>query len=438
MPKRHFSVPMALIVITGISDTSFADDATPQFEKAPGAIVSGLSGLISGTSQALTLDRSNDRIHLIRSELTSQLLEAGPSATKVTLSKLLSNDQNNANNDYRLSSAAVLCNSRGLHTVIAADASYIDTVTSTLNKFATPPKIQTIGDALSTVFQSYSIGAPAGKNKQETAAAVIRQCKEDFNKWPEVAYGRQLHKTPAEELVVPVNPIDALDTGLSSVATLYNAIVTMLTPIITAPAKEFDAHERSTAITDFFGKYRTTILNAAQSLAVGGSSFASATRLEALGQFSEKMAILRGTSIDLSKTNACKIALVSPLLRTSQRLENGQPSGPISYIPNDNFVVCYAEAWKQISDAVSAVLVAADQYDKLADASDDALQDAVKKIKDNVSHLNDPDGPQLNDLLDGAAKLIAYGQTVAQALSPDSRDKAQKAINDLMQLVGTK
>ena len=46
MHKRHFSVPMALLVITGISDTSFADDATPLFEKAPGAIVSGLSGLI--------------------------------------------------------------------------------------------------------------------------------------------------------------------------------------------------------------------------------------------------------------------------------------------------------------------------------------------------------------------------------------------------------
>jgi hypothetical protein len=417
--------------------SSMAEDTTPQFAKAPGAIVSGLSGLISGSSQALTLDRSNDRISLIRAELTSLLLESGPTTTKITLGKLLSSDPSTS--DYRLSSAALLCNSRGAHTVVAADASYIDTVTNTLDKFATPPKIQTIGDALGAVFQNYSIGAPAGRNKQETAAAVVQQCKDDFNNWPAAAYGRALHRAPAEEFVLPANPVDVLDTGLSSVATLYNAIVAILTPIIVTPAKEFDAQERTSAITNFFVTYRTTLLNAAQSLATGGSRFAMARRLEALGRFSEKMALLRSTSIDLSKIDACKLALGSPLLRTSRNIENGQPTGQPFYIPNDNFVVCYAEAWKQISDPVNAVIVAADQYDKFADASDDALEDAVKKIKDNIAHLNDPqDTPQLSDLLDGAGKLIAYGQTVAQALSLENRDKAQKAINDLMQLVGAK
>ena len=412
------------VLAAGISVPALADDAaTPQFAKGPGAIVTGLSGLVTGTAPQLAIDRSNDRANIIRGALTTQLLTASPTTQKLTLGTLTA-----GGHEYVLSNALVLCRSRGKHAVIAADASYLGTVTSSLNKFATPPKIETIADALGSVFQNYSISTPPATTRQESAAKVEKQCADDVNAWPAFSYGRTLGGGAASFAV-----IGDITTGLNAVATLYNAIVAMLTPIIVTPAKEYDAQQRAAAITNFFINYRTTLLNAAQTLADSGSALAKASRLEALGQYSEAMASLRSTSIDISNVAQCAKATQSPLLNTIQSDNQSY------YIPNDNFVICYAEAWKQIADQVKAVLTAADQYDKFADASDDGLQNAVKQIRDNIDHINDV-GPsaELNAVLEGAGKLIAYGQTVSQALSQDNLKKAQTSINDLMKLIGSK
>jgi len=410
----------------GISLPAIADDAaTPQFAKGPGAIVTGLSGLVTGTAPQLAIDRSNDRASIIRGALTTQLLAASqttPIIKKITLGTLSAEGH-----DYSLSNAFVLCRSRGKHAIIAADASYLGTITSSLNRFATPPKIETIADALGSVFQNYSISTPPAATRQESAAKVQKQCIDDVNAWPALSYGRALSGAAADFAI-----IGDVTTGLNAVATLYNAVVAMLTPIIVTPAKEYDAQQRATAIANFFLNYRTTLLNAAQTLADNGSALAKVGRLEALGQYSETLASLRSAAIDLSSAQ-CQKAIASPLLNTVQN------EGQSYYIPNDDFVICYSEAWKQISDQVKAVLTAADQYDKFADASDDDLQNAVKQIRDNIDHINDV-GPsaELNAVLEGAGKLIAYGQTVSQALSQENLKKAQASINDLMKLISSK
>jgi hypothetical protein len=262
---------------------------------------------------------------------------------------------------------------------------------------------------------------------RKSAAKVQKQCIDDVNALPAVSYGRALGGATPDFAI-----IGDVTTGINAVATLYNAVVAMLTPIIVTPAKEYDAQQRAAAIANFFINYRTTLLNAAQSLANSGSALAKQGRLEALGQYAETMASLRSATIDLSSAQ-CQRAIASPLLDTIQNL------GQSYYIPNDDFVICYAGAWKQVADQVKAVLTAADQYDKFADASDDDLQNAVKQIRDNIDHINDVGASaELNAVLEGAGKLIAYGQTVSQALSKDNLDKAQASINDLMKLIGSK
>src|SRR5262245_25598897 len=153
-----------VVLASGISVHAVADDAaTPQFAKAPGAIVTGLNGLVTGTAPQLVIDRSNDRAGIIRGALTTQLLAATPTTKKLTLGTLGAGDH-----DYALSNTLVLCRSRGKHAIVAADASYLGTVTNSLNKFATPPKIETIADALGSVFQNYSISTPPATSRQES------------------------------------------------------------------------------------------------------------------------------------------------------------------------------------------------------------------------------------------------------------------------------
>ena len=68
-----------------------ADDPTPAqpiFKPGAGAIVTGLSGLVAGTKEALTLDRSKDRVNTIRRELTNQLLAMRDAQTKLSVGGL--------------------------------------------------------------------------------------------------------------------------------------------------------------------------------------------------------------------------------------------------------------------------------------------------------------------------------------------------------------
>jgi hypothetical protein len=410
-----------------------ADDpapAQPIFKPGAGAIVTGLSGLVAGTKEALTLDRSKDRINTIRRELTNQLLTMRDTQTELSLGGLA---PGSAGADYMLSNQIVLCNSRGDHAVVAADANYINTVTSALNRFATPPKIGTIGDALGNLFQHYSIEAPKGRTKKETAKAVLDRCNNDVAIWASFSYGRTLEKAPPTESATAELAIEDLSAVGSAVSTLYSAIVAILQPIVVGTAKAIDAQARANTISDFITTDRQNLINAAQNLADKGGRFARKNRLDALGQFAEKMAVLRSIKIDLSKAPNCKSVVQSPILPLPQ----GASATP-NRVPTDDFIMCYAAAWKQIADAVQDVLTAANQYDAFADASDDQLQQAVQQIKTNIVQLENPSPVQVKDLWEAAAQLIAFGETVSQSLSKDNLDKANKAIADLMKIFNSK
>lgn len=404
--------------------TTKAQDANSQpiFEPVPGAIVSGLSGLVAGTKDAIATERDADRIAYVRRALTDQLLTMTDPSKKLSLGAL-------KDSDYQLSNEAILCRSRGDHAVVVADAAYLETATGALSRFATPPKINTIGDALGTLFQNYSIEVPKGKTKAETAKLVIDRCVNDTKTWASFSYGRTLEGAPSGASA----PIPDIGSIGSAVTTLYNAILAIIQPIAVGAAKAVDARERAKTITKTIKNEKDNLIAAAQSIADKGSRLARKKRLDALGQFSERMATLRSVQIDLSKVDNCQSIVSSPVLP----LAAGASATP-NRIPTDGFILCYAAAWRQISEATENAVTAAHLYDSFADASDDKLQLAVQQIKANIAQIENPTPDQQKAIWEAATQLIAFGQTVSQSLSKENVEKANKAIADLMKLFQSK
>jgi hypothetical protein len=435
-----FVVAVLVVVSSGLysPSPSWADDAgagaaspaTPIFTPAAGAIVSGLSGLVTGTQTALTTDRTTERIMVFRTHLATLLLNAPAGANKIALGSL----NPPGNTEYAISNQTVLCNVRGAHAVAAADATYINAVTGTLDKFATPPKIQSISDALGSLFQNYSISAPPGLKDSDTAAGIVQSCMNDINNWPASVYGQTIAQGAA---AAPAQAHIDIGDGLSAIFTLYQAVVALITPIVVTPAQVIDQQRRANAIKEFLDKYPTTILNAAANLAADGTMLATQSRLQALGQFAEKMSEFRTGSIDLTKISACADGLKNPVLRTVNGTD--AKGNPTTYsIPSDAFVVCYEQAWAQILNAVQAAVTAAAQYDALADVSSDQLSAAVKTIHDNFTKLNQAPGVDVSQLWTAAAQLVAYGQAVSQAVTPDNIAKVETDVNNVMKAFGKK
>ena len=79
---------------------------------------------------------------------------------------------------------------------------------------------------------------------------------------------------------------------------------------------------------------------------------------------------------------------------------------------------------------------AAAQYDTAADKSSNQLSGAVQTIKNNFAKLDAGTNVDVTDLWTAAAQLVAYGQTVSQALTPDNIAKVQADVNAVMKLFG--
>jgi hypothetical protein len=130
--------------------------------------------------------------------------------------------------------------------------------------------------------------------------------------------------------------------------------------------------------------------------------------------------------------------LQNPVLRQGETKDsNGNVTGT-SYIPTDAFVICYAQAWQQLLDAANAAVVAATQYDTLADTSSDQLQAAVNTIRSNLGKLDQPASVNITDLSNAAALLITYGTAVGQSLSSTNLARVQTDLDNVLKLFGSK
>jgi hypothetical protein len=360
--------------------------------------VGGLSGLVTATASGLNGYRSAQRVMAFRAAL-AQALKPGLDVTKpITIAP---------------SNAFVLCNMRPTYAVLAAKSAYINAVTSTLNQFATPPTITTIGQAFTSIFQNYEID-PAKDTVSVDGKAVLTACLTDLDNWPLSFYGAQLAGAPKAGLGL-------LDAGaaLGTFQSLLTDLDAIVTPVATQAAQFIDAQRRALQIQAFLTKYQADLLTAAKALAANGNILLATNRLAAVGQFEEKLALVRTFKIDLSRIDACKTAVAAPALAD----EKG--------VPTDAFVACYAQVWAQLNDVVQATIAAASQYDALADASSDQLSNSVQEIEKNIAALKNP---QLSpaQLLNAATQLITIGQSIQTALSPDNLAKLQKDAENVM------
>jgi hypothetical protein len=420
-----FSRLFVLLASVSISSAALADDPAPAFQPAAAAVVSGLSGLVSGTQQNLSNYRSNSRIVAIRGALARQLVNADPSKSI----------------NLEIANEAVLCGPRGTYAPIAVEAAYLGTVTATLNKFATPPKITTIGDAVGSLFQNYSIAASSGQVSPNSKQSILTICQFDAQNWPTKFYGADIVQDRSKQLETSL-ALDKVVDAIGTFSDLYQVLVSVITPLVAAPAAAQDSSKRNDAIAKFLTQYRPQLETAATDLAAYGSRLARDNRLQAVGQFAEKMATVRAISIDLSKVDACKGALAKESL--SSEVRDKTTGVVVSHVPNDAYVVCYAQAWQQVSGAVQAAVTAASAYDSLADMSSDQLISSVETVKSNLSKVN-PQGNQqgnqqgsqqgkvdLSQLQNAATQLVTYGQAVSQALSAANVAKIKADVDVLM------
>jgi hypothetical protein len=406
------SAPAKAAAPTGTSPAPALATPAPKFEPVPGAIVNGLTGLAAATA-GLKDFRSIQRTMIFRTALAEALSPGLDLAKPVTI---------------RPSNNLVLCSMRGQYSAIAAQTTYITSLTNTVNQFATPPTISTLGDAFKSIFQSYSIDAN-GKVKPVESSSVVKNCQADIDAWPVSYYGVKLGVGGLKEALV----FD-LGADLSAFSALLSALNNIITPIATAGAQSLDSARRAQAITSYLNdpKIQGGLLNAATSLAANGNVMIKANRLQALGVFEEKLAAVRTFKIDLSKIDSCKVALAAPQVARTAPASSGSSDGTAS-IPTDEFVSCYAQAWAQLNDPVQATLTAAAQYDALADAPSDQLTNAVATIKKNIGDLKKPT-VTVDELFDAATQLITLGKAITTALSSDNIKALQTDAENVMKL----
>lgn len=285
-----------------------ASQSKPTYDPTAGAIVNGLKGVVTGTQASIEKYRSTVRFLAFRKALSTAIFSSdgkGPLTLAVT-------------------DEAILCDARRAHADIAAETTYLNAVTSALDKFASPPKITTLGEAFLNLFDKYSIDVPPANINQETSSVVANNCNNDLKNWPNGYYD---YKIPVPKIGIaaaaaaaPSIPIDSFITEVSSLSALVSAIIGIVTPLAVNAEAANDAAKRNSLIDKYLLAYPTKLTQAAEELAKVASRLIDSNRYQALGQFVEKMAAARALSIDLSKMTvgadkrACTEVVKTPIV----------------------------------------------------------------------------------------------------------------------------
>jgi hypothetical protein len=466
---------------------------TPTYDPNAGAIINGLKGIVTGTTSSMSTYRSSKRFLAFRAALTAAIFKGnGKPMNAVT-------------------DEAVLCDARKTYADVAAESAYLNSITSGLDKFASPAKITTLGGAFLSLFNRYSIDIPPANVNVDTSTVTYNNCVNDLKSWENSYYN---YVIPLSEDGVEINPkasanpIDAIVTLISPISSLFSTLVGIVTPI----AVDIGSAEAAARINDAIDKYlhesRTNLVNAAQELATVSAALADSNRYQAVGQFIEKMAAVRETAIDMSKftigaakkpcTDVTKTATAESdqiVLTTSANTPAGNATLHFASVPqwlaagmkvyghqqdpnvipakatvksknattktvvisadvggegvpekaqvgftyltvSDEFVQCYAQAWQQMLTTVTDAVTAAGAYDAIADASSDQLNSAVATIEKHMADVDNPQQTGASDLLAAATQLLAFGQAVETALSPDNLSKVQTEVSAVAKQFG--
>ena len=249
------------------------------------------------------------------------------------------------------------------------------------------------------------------------------RCLADVRDFHLTYYGRDITPPTAHKGV----PAPAAAPFFAAVGAVIETIVNIITPVVVEGAKIVDEEARRRTVIAFLKNETNikTIRESGLALATEVSAFTWNKRLRLAGSFSERAAVLRASPVDLSKGDSCKKYLAA-----------GQPTNDAKTSLTDDFILCWRAAWEQVESNVAALLKVAEEYDRLADAGDtDNAHQAFRPLADSLQAITTTDETDLKRFWGWATRLLAFAQKVETALSKESREKIEKAIDDLVKAI---
>lgn len=372
----------------------------PWFENQEGTIITGLSGIVTATQQPLATNYlSHYRTKLFRDQFQSWLngaLSVPPGKTGPAF-KLWSADDKTTGalkpfDPAKLSYSAVLCELRGPYEVLATQASYISATAAALTTYETV-KSSSLVSTIADVFKQNTIKIPETKM---TDKDVVVDCGHDLNgDWTASYYPQPSHHLAAG---VGLTPLSDLNTLIDIFQGIFGF---------------FDQEKRRRDIVEYLKNNKEKITNNADNLVKAESALASELKNYAIGQFADKMRVVVTQEVDLSKISDCGLPDSASLPATGK-----------DAITNNKFASCYAQAWQLVADPVQTAIVAAANYDTVADVSvaEKKLAKAVDGLNKNFKDLEANNGKfDINALFDDVTTIISYSQQVQKALSPSTK-----------------
>jgi hypothetical protein len=283
----------------------------PQYDPTAGSIVNGLRGVGSAGQASLNSYRDDARSRKIQDALALAIASAAEAAAKDgKKSEPIASPI-----ELTLSEVVILCNVREEYARAKAYADYITALTAAFDQIATPAQINSLGDAITSLFNKYTLNV-TDNGTSAPPGSTQDACIADLKAWANDYYG----KTSASEATADARGIsggiDKLFDGLKDVSAIVGAVINIITPIADYTAETIDKNQRQTFVDENLAdpmpvavpngamaanKKIETALKEALVLVTVANGLADRSRHVALGQFMEKLQALRETPIDLSK-----------------------------------------------------------------------------------------------------------------------------------------
>jgi hypothetical protein len=413
-PTAHVVACAALVSLT-LSQVDAAGDPI-KLPKASSAFITATKALTGSASEYVQLERTTDRLRLIRSELAKKLLNAS-ATSKIPL-------------DGLVEERALLCDSRVSHLTTLARLSYLNSVTSQVDEIAKVSKPDDILSAITLLFAKYSIDGTA-KSLDPAALKSLgdrtrARCEKDIKGFDVAYYGVEIKaaNTPAAPAgaEAPVPPASAL-LLLGPLGALIDTFLNIINPVAIGAATLVDEGKREKAIQDFLAdpKNQQNLKDIGDKIGKAASGFNWDKRLQLAASFVEGVRVIERTELDLSKFDECKDLSTVNLGRTA------------SGAPSSAFMRCWRKAWSQLDPIVSSILKAGNDYDLLADAGDtDTPVIAFHKVADDLNAVSTNAVSDPEVLWMFVTQVLTFATTVQTAFSQDNRDKLHKAIDALV------
>ena len=266
----------------------------------------------------------------------------------------------------KLDTIPLVCDAREDYVAVAVHQAYISSVATELKKTATTAKIDGLTSAVLTLFKTYSVDVTSTPQKLKAAQTLaLNNCKKDFSVYADSYYNYAFRPAPV-----------GFEDILSPFSSLVKLVIDIITPVAEAGAKLVDDAKRKAAIQKYLEKreVREQIIKSAKRINAELSSTLNSRRYQQLGEFVDQAVALSDVKFDLTKETSCKAAF------------NGDNLIIVNDRPSDHFVKCMTAVSATYTDKIAALLLAADDYDRLADAPPDLTGSKLAAITQQLDN----------------------------------------------------